>query len=145
MILRHFDIKDIRVLKEYRYPDKTEIEILAMINDWNKAGCSGRFFEMFTIAHGGDAVGEISIYEHTPGTLSIGVHVFKPFRGRGFANFGVSKAIEKISNSKYKYAVALVDKGNEAALNLFKKLKFTQSGEFVDKDGYTIFTLKREI
>jgi hypothetical protein len=65
MIIRHFEIKDIKALQKYRYPEKNDLEILSMINEWNIGNSSGRYFEMFTASHGGQAVGEVSIYEHT--------------------------------------------------------------------------------
>lgn len=145
MILRHFEISDIRNLKSYRYPDKTDLEILSMINDWNKGGCSGRYFEMFTIAHGGQAVGEILAYEHTEDTVSIGVHVYQPFRNRGFAIFGIKSALIEVEKHGYKYAVSLIDDQNLPAKNLFKKLDFKLNGTFVDPKGFKVCNFKREI
>ena len=145
MILRHFEIKDIRALKTYRYPEKTEIEILSMINEWNKAGCSGRFFEMFTIAHGGQAVGELSVYEHNKNSASIGIHIFEPFRHKGFAKFGIKEGLEIIKEKGYKYAVSLIEKNNVLAIKLFESLNFERAGEFVNPKGYTICTLKKTL
>lgn len=145
MILRHFDIKDIKVLKTYRYPEKTEIEILSMINEWNKAGCSGRFFEMYTIAHGGQAVGELSVYEHKKGIASISIHIFKPFRRRGFGKYGVSEGLKIIKNKDYKYAISLIEESNSIAIRLFENFEFVRSSEFVNPKGYKIFTYKKQL
>lgn len=145
MILRHFEISDIRNLKTYRYPEKSDLEILSLINEWNRGGCSGRYFEMFTIAHGGQAVGEILAYEHTEDTVSIGVHVYKPFRNKGFAKFGITTALNVIAPKGYKYAISLVDEQNKAAQELFLALDFKLNGSFVDHKGYRVCTFKKEI
>ena len=34
MIIRHFEIKDIKALQKYRYPEKNDLEILSMINEY---------------------------------------------------------------------------------------------------------------
>jgi len=145
MILRHYEISDIRNLKAYRYPNKTDLEILAMINDWNKGDCSGRYFEMFTIAHGGQAVGEIFAYEHTKDTVSIGVHVYQPFRNKGFAIFGVNSALSIVSQKGYAYAISLIDDQNLPAKNLFAKIGFKPNGSFIDPNGFTVCTYKKQL
>ncbi|MBQ7408902.1 MAG: GNAT family N-acetyltransferase [Clostridia bacterium] len=145
MILRHFDIKDIKDLKKYRYPEKSDLEILSMINEWNQCGCSGRYFEMFTVAHGGVPVGEVSVYEHNTETVSIGIHIFEPFRRKGFAYFGVNAALKQAKKKNYDFAISLIDLHNEPAIKLFKKLEFDPIGEFINPRGARVLTYKKFI
>ena len=95
MILRHFEIKDIKALQKYRYPDKNDLEVLKMINEWNMGGCSGRYFEMFSAVHAGQVVGEISLHENTKDSVSVGIHIFEPFRKKGYGTFCLKFAIKK--------------------------------------------------
>lgn len=145
MLIRHFEIKDIKDLKKYRYPDKSDLEILSMINEWNKCGCSGRYFEMFIIINGGQSVGEISIYEHTVDTVSVGVNIFEPFRKKGFATKGIDYAIDRAKQLEYKNAVCLIEKTNANAIKLFLKQGFEYISEFINPKGITIVTLRKQI
>lgn len=145
MLLRHFELTDIKDLQKYRYPDKSDLEILSMINDWNKGGCSGRYFEMFTVVNGGQPVGEISVYEHNINTVSVGVHIFEPYRHKGYACFGVMEALKYAARKDYSYAISLIEKRNIPAINLFKKLSFDLIGEFIDPKGAIMLNYKRYI
>ena len=145
MIIRHFEIKDIKDLKKYRYPDKSDLEILSMINEWNKAGCSGRYFEMFTIINAGQSVGEISIYEHTKESVSIGINVFEPFRQRGFATKALDYAMNRGKELNYEYAVCLVEKNNLVAIKFFTDHGFEFISEFINPKGIKIVNLKKRI
>ena len=145
MVIRHFEIKDIKDLKKYRYPDKTDLEILSMINEWNKCGCSGRYFEMFTIINAGQSVGEISVYEHTKESVSIGINIFEPFRQKGFATEALKYAINRGKELKYEYAVCLIEKNNRLALDFFIKYGFEFVTEFINPKGVKIVNLKKRI
>ncbi len=145
MIIRHFEIKDIKDLKKYRYPDKSDLEILSMINEWNKCGCSGRYFEMFTIINAGQSVGEISVYEHTKESVSIGINIFEPFRKKGFATEALNYAINRGRELNYEYAVSLIEKNNRIALEFFIKHGFEFVTEFINPKGVKIVNLKKRI
>lgn len=145
MIIRHFEIKDIKDLKKYRYPDKSDLEILSMINEWNKCGCSGRYFEMFTIVNGGQSVGEISIYEHNDDTVSVGLHVFEPFRRKGFGSKGLKYAIKRAKELEYSFAISLIEKNNLPAIKLFEKHQFAPISEFINPKGVKVYTFKKLI
>ena len=145
MIIRHFDIKDIKVLQKYRYPDKNDLEILALINEWNKGGCSGRYFEMFTAVHAGNQVAEISIHEHTKDSVNVGIHVFEPFRRKGHAKQCVKFALKRAYQLKYEFVIFLVEKNNLVAINLAEKFGFVPISEFITPKGVAIITYKRPL
>lgn len=145
MLIRHFELTDIKDLQKYRYPDKSDLEILSMINEWNKAGCSGRYFEMFTVVGGGAPVGEVSIYEHNQNTVSVGVHIFEPFRHKNYASFAITEAMKIAANKGYHFAISLIEKHNLPAIDLFKNLGFDSVGEFIDPKGNTMLTYKKYV
>ncbi len=146
MILRHFEVKDIKNLKTYRYRNKTDLQILAMINEWNKGDCSGRYSEFFSIVHGGEMVGEIFVNEYNSQSVMVSVYVFEPFRRKGFATFGVNSILKQVAETKkYKYAVFLIQSNNQAALSLFSKIGYDYKSEFVNPKGIRFFNFKKEL
>ena len=145
MIIRHFEIKDIKTLQKYRYPEKNDLEILAMINEWNHGGCSGRYFEMFTAIHGGQPVGEISIHEYTKDSVSVGIHVFEPFRNKGIGANCLKFAIKRAKELNYDFAISLVDKGNVNGAGLFEKYGFIPESKFINPKDVTVVTYKKPL
>ena len=143
MIIRHFEIKDIKVLQKYRYPNKNDLEILKLINQWNMSGGSGRYFEMFSAVHSGQVVGEISLQEHTKDSLCLGIHIFEPFRMKGFGSFCLKFAIKKSLELNYPYLICLVEKNNLIASKMLIKHGFVSMNEFINPKGVEIVTYKR--
>ena len=143
MIIRHFEIKDIKILQKYRYPKLHDIQILALINEWNKGGNSGRYFEMFTIVSGGNVVGELSIQEHTKDSVSVGIHIFEPFRRNGYSANCIKYALKKAKELGYPYVVFLIDKSNELATKIAEKSGFLAISEFINPNGITVVTYKK--
>ena len=144
MILRHFEVRDIKDLKRYRYPEKTDMQILSMINEWNKGDCSGRFSEFMSIVHGGQMVGQVFMNEYNDRAVCVSVFVFEPFRLNGFAYAAVKKALDLALDKKYEYAVFLVEKNNVAALNLFEKIVYNSKSEFINPKGVAYYNLRKD-
>lgn len=144
MILRHFEVRDIKDLKKYRYPEKTDVQILSMINNWNKADCSCRFSEFMSIVNGGRMVGQIFVNEYNDRAVNVSVFIFEPFRGNGYAYFGVNKILELAIEKKYDYAVFIVEKNNEAALGLFEKIGYSSKSEFINPKGVAYYNLRKD-
>ncbi len=142
MIIRHFDIKDIKVLQKFRYPEKNDLEILALINEWNKSGGSGRYFEMFTAEQAGVQVAEISIQEHNKDMVNVGIHVFEPYRRKGYAKSCLKFALKKAKEYNYAVAICLIEKHNEVAIHVVKKFGFVAMSEFITPKGTTMITYK---
>ncbi len=69
--LRHFIAEDIPVLKQV-YPAMTEDEIRKMLSDWHEMKHDGRYFEMFAACNKEEIVGDISLYQHSNSSISLG-------------------------------------------------------------------------
>ncbi|MDY4187153.1 MAG: GNAT family N-acetyltransferase [Candidatus Borkfalkiaceae bacterium] len=145
MKLRKFTINDIKVLKKYKYPQKSELEILKLIDEWNRGNASGRYFEMFSIVKGNVLVGDFSLFEYEPYCVSCAVEIFEPFKRNGYAAFAIKTGLELAKNRGYESAVAQVFKNNAEALELFKSCGFEPVGEFINPHGHAVFTLKKFI
>lgn len=145
MVIRHFEIKDIKSLQKYRYPEKNDLEILKLINQWNMGGGSGRYFEMFSAVHAGQVVGEISLQEHTKDSLGLGIHIFEPFRRKGCGTFCLKFAINKATELKYPYLICLVEKSNLIAMKMLIKQGFVAMNEFINPKGVEIVSFKRSL
>ncbi|MBR4420379.1 MAG: GNAT family N-acetyltransferase [Clostridia bacterium] len=145
MIIRHFEIKDIKVLQKFRYPEKSDLEILALINEWNKGGCSGRYFEMFSAVNGGEVVGELSIHEYAKDSVNLGIHIFEPYRRKGYATKCLAFALKRATELSYPFAISLVEKDNAIASHILKKHGFIPVNEFINPNGHTFVTYKRTL
>lgn len=144
MFIRHFDVKDIKDLQKYRYPEKTGMQILSMIDQWNKGDASGRFSEFMSIDCGNRVVGQVVVNEYNDRAVSVSVYVFEPFRRNGYAYFAVKKILELAAEKKYEYAVFLVEKNNYPAIELFKKIGFNSKTEFINPSGLTYYNLRKD-
>ena len=142
MIIRHFEITDIKALQKYRYPDKNDLEILKMINEWNMGGVSGRYFEMFSAVHAGQVVGEISLQENTKDSVSVGIHIFEPFRKKGYGTYSLMYAIKTTFKLKYPYLTCLIEKNNLIAKHILEKCGFVAMNEFINPKGVEIINYK---
>ena len=145
MKIRHFEIKDIKILQKFRYPNKNDLEILSLINEWNKGGCSGRYFEMFTAEQAGVQVAEISIQEHAKDSTSIGIHVFEPYRKKGYSIPCIKFALKRSKEMGYSFAIFLVDKNNLVGTKIANKFGFVAISEFITPKGNTIITFKKPL
>ena len=142
MVIRHFEIIDIKTLQKYRYPDKNDLEILKMINEWNMSGGSGRYFEMFSAVHAGQVVGEISLQENTKDSVVVGIHIFEPFRQKGYGSYCLIYAIKKALELKYPYITCLAEKNNLIAKHILTKYGFKAKNEFINPKGVEITNYK---
>lgn len=143
MKLRKFTINDIKVLKKYKYPEKSELEILKLIDEWNRGNASGRYFEMFSVVNGNALVGDFSLFEYEPTCVSCAVEIFEPFQHKGFGSFALKTGLDLAKKHGYESAVAQVFKNNSEALGLFKNNGFVPVGEFINPHGHAVFTLKK--
>ena len=145
MTIRHFEIKDIKVLQKYRYPEKNDLEVLKMINEWNVSGASGRYFEMFSAVDAGNVVGEISLQEYTKDSLNLGIHIFDPFRRKGYGSYCLRFAIKRTAEMDYSYLICLAEKSNLIANHMLTKCGFVPMNEFINPKGVEIMSYKRAI
>ena len=145
MKLRKFTINDIKVLKKFKYSQKTELEILKLIDDWNKGNSSGRYFEMFSVVGNERVVGEFSVFEYEPKAAGFAVEIFKPYQRKGYATFALSEGIKLAKDKGYTGAVVQVIKSNTAALTLFRNFGFDCVGAFINPHGYEVVTLKKSL
>lgn len=145
MKLRRFTINDIKILKKYKYSNKTELEILKLIDDWNKGNSSGRYFEMFSVVGNERVAGEFSIFEYEPNAAGFAVEIFKPFQRKGFAKFAVREGLKIAKEKGYSCAVVQIIKTNAAALELFRGFGFEFVGAFINPHGYEVVTLKKAL
>lgn len=143
MKLRKFTINDIKILKKYKYPDKSELEILKLIDEWNRGNASGRYFEMFSIVNRDVLVGDLSLFEYEPACVSCAVEIFEPFKRNGYGSFAINAGLELAKKRGYESAVAQVFKNNAEGLELFKNCGFFQVGEFINPHGHSVYTLKK--
>lgn len=143
MKLRKFSINDIKILKEYKYPEKSELEILKLIDEWNKGNASGRYFEMFSVVSRDVLVGDFSLFEYEPGCVSCAVEIFSPYKRKGYGSFAVKNGLELAKKRGYEVAVVQVLKNSSEAFAFFKKGGFTVVGEFINPHGHSVYTLKK--
>ncbi len=145
MKLRRFSINDIKILRQYKFPDKSELEILKIIDEWNKENASGRYFEMFSIVQRDQLVGDLSLFEYEPGCVSCAVEIFTPFKRKGYGKFAVNCGLELAKNRGYEVAVVQVLKNSTEAFKFFENAGFSVVGEFINPHGHGVYTMKKFI
>ncbi len=137
--LRHFEIKDIPILKKHYFKDKTENEISSIVNDMQKLEHDGKYFEMFAVCNDNVPVGMISLYQHSGYIISIGPIIYHGFRCNGYAYEGMKIAIQIAKDKGYKIASAQIKKDNTASINLHKKLGYYLDDEYFNKKGNEVY------
>ncbi len=128
--LRHFIAEDIPALKQV-YPAMTEDKIRKMLADWHEMKHDGRYFEMFAVCDEKEIVGEISLYQHSDSSVSIGPTIFEAFRRKGYGKLAMQLAISRARELNYRILIQQVACDNEASIALHKSLGFE-----LDGDGY---------
>ena len=137
--LRHFDKRDIPVLKEHYFKDKTTDEIDIIVNDMQKLEHDGKYFEMFAVCNNDIPVGSISLYQHSGYIISIGPIIYHKFRCKGYAYEGMKLAINLAKDKGYKIVSAQIKKDNTASINLHQKLGYLLDGEYINRKGNEVY------
>ena len=78
VILRHFEYKDVKSIRDNLYPDFSENDIRNLITERNSCIFQGHYFEMFTVESGSRIVGHVSLYEKSWSVASAGVEILSP-------------------------------------------------------------------
>ena len=128
--LRHFIAEDIPALKQV-YPTMTEDEIRKMLAEWHDMKHDGRYFEMFAVSDEKESVGEISLYQHSDSSVSIGPMIYEAFRRKGYGKQAMQLAISRARELNYRILIQQVGCDNEASIALHNSLGFE-----LDGDGY---------
>ena len=135
ILLRSFNWDDVSILKENVFIDKSQNEILSIIQEWQTLSFNGKYFEMFAIAEGDKIVGSISLYQHNDYIISAGPEIFKEYRRKGYAFEAMKQAYDYAKKRGYKIATAQIRKDNIASLRLHEKLGFALDREMINKHG----------
>ena len=126
--LRPFFHEDAPVLKELIYPDLTIPEIEQLISSWNTKEYHGRYFEMLGVVHDNRIIGTISLFEHSPHSLSCGPEILPQYRKQGFGRKAMLNAMEIAKGKGYQIAVSQISVDNKASIALHQSLGFESSG-----------------
>ena len=144
--LRHFTEKDAEWIQRHFYPDMQEEAVLDMIRDWNKGTFNGREFEMLAILEDQQAVGMISLYQHSATVASIGPEVMPEKRNRGIASEAMKLMIEQARRKGYRILSQQVRTNNTASRRLHEKLGFeTDDYVYRNKHGHEVLIYLRAI
>ena len=133
ILLRSFNGDDISILKKNIFTDKSQEEILSIIQDWQTLDFNGKYFEMFAIVDGDNIVGTISLYQHNDYIISAGPEIFTEYRRKGYEFEAMKQAYKYAKKRGYKIATAQIRKDNIASLQLHKKLGFVLDCEMINK------------
>lgn len=125
--LRHFTAEDIPAMRSI-YQAMTEDEIREMLADWQTMENEGRYFEMFAVCDGNEIVGEISLYQHSKSSASIGPTIYEAFRRRGYGRQAMSLAILRARELGYRILIQQVSCDNKASIALHNSLGFELDG-----------------
>ena len=128
--LRHFIAEDIPLLQSV-YPDMSRAELQKMLGAWHEMKYDGRYFEMFAICNDEGIVGEISLYQHSRTSVSIGPTIYEPYRRKGYARQAMELAISRARELDYRILVQQVRTDNAASIALHRSL-----GLEADGNGY---------
>ena len=126
--LRNFSEKDILVLQQQTYRDKSVSEIREKITDWNLKEHQAKYFEMFAVLAGDSIVGMISLYQHSQSVVSCGIEIFPEYRGQGFGKEAMALALETAKEKGYKIASDQVRTDNQPSIALHYALGFESDG-----------------
>lgn len=111
-----------------------------MIRQWNTLEYQGRTFEMFAILRDGELVGQISLYQHSDGVVSVGPEVFQPFRRQGIAKSAMLSAMEIAKGRGFKIVCQQVRSDNLPSIALHESLGFeTDRYGYLNKKGREVY------
>lgn len=133
--LRRFTEQDAEWIQRYFYPDLQEEAIWKMIRDWNAGTYNGKEFEMLAILEDQQAVGMISLYEHSASVASIGPEVMPEKRNRGIAFEAMKLMMEKARRKGYRILSQQLRTDNMASRKLHEKLGF-ETDDYVYRNKY---------
>lgn len=128
VILRHFEYKDVKSIRDNLYPDLSENDVRGLITEWNSCIYQGRYFEMFAVESGNRIVGYVSLYEKSRSVASAGVEIFPEERGKGFAYVAMIDLLRYVAEKGYQVILDQVRKDNQASIRLHEKLDFENDG-----------------
>lgn len=151
LILRNFQDKDIEELFDYRnndkckkyqrYYDTSKNYLINFINiNKNKVFLSEEEQHFAIALKTGELIGDLSIFFKNR-TVTLGYTISYKHQRNGYAFEILSALIEEIHNKYDNYEIiAMTEKGNEASINLLKKLGFINEG-YEEKIESYIFSL----
>ncbi len=144
---RHFAREtDEDLLKRYYAPKLSSEEIGTMIDAWNTLNFRGKYFEMFAALCEETVVGTVSLYEHAPSIVSIGIAIFPPYRSRGAGTRAMELALEHCREKGYKIVCQQVQCNNTASIRMHCKTGFeTDQYPYRNQIGQEIFLFLRPL
>lgn len=138
--LRNLEYKDIEILQQKIYGNKTINEIKIMIDEMNTKIYNNRFFEMFGVFDDYNMVGMISLQEHSKSVISCGPEIFEEYRRKGYGYGAMNRALELGKEKGYRIASAQIRTDNKASISLHNKVGFeTDYYEYVNGRGNKIY------
>ena len=126
--LRRFTREDAGILREKQAPDRTEDELAALIDEYNRGSWRGKRFEMLAVVADGDVVGSVSLMEHSRSVVSLGPEIFPEERRKGYAGEAMRLALARAAELGFRIALQQVLTDNEASRRLHEKLGFEYDG-----------------
>lgn len=139
IILRHFTENDVPQLKSNMFSDKTDEEIVYVLNKWNTFEFNGKYSEFFAVTCDECVVGYVSLYQHNDYIISAGPEIFPEYRRKGYAYEALQKAYDHAKRNGYKIATAQIRKNNIASIKLHEKLGFVLDCEMINKHGNEVY------
>lgn len=95
---------------------------------------------MFAILRDGELVGQISLYQHSDGVVSVGPEVFQPFRRQGIAKSAMLSAMEIAKGRGFKIVCQQVRSDNLPSIALHESLGFeTDRYGYLNKKGREVY------
>ena len=144
--LRRFTEKDVEWIQRHFYHDMQEKAVLDMIHDWNKGTYNGKEFEMLAILEDQQAVGMISLYQHSATVASIGPEVAPEKRNRGIASEAMRLMMERAGGKGYHILSQQVRVNNTASRKLHEKLDFETDGYvYRNKHGHEVLIYLKQL
>ena len=126
--LREFTERDAAVLQQKQMPGVPIEEIGDMIRGWQTKTYRGKRFEMYAMTEGDDAVGSVSLYARSGSIVSVGIEVFSEERGKGSAEEGMKRILERAKDLGYRVIWDQVAANNQPSIRLHEKLGFETDG-----------------
>ena len=136
--LRHFIAEDIPFLRTI-YPDMTEEDLKNTLRLWHELKHNGRYFEMFAICDGNEIVGEISLYQHSESSVSIGPTIYEKHRRKGYGKKAMLLAISRARELDFQILIQQVNCDNKPSIALYTSLGFE-----IDGNGYIYRNTKEQ-
>jgi phosphinothricin acetyltransferase len=126
--LREFEQSDAAVLKQKQMQDADLSEVEEMIRAWQTKTHRGKRFEMLAITEGDAVVGIVSLYERSRSAASVGIEIFFDERGKGYAEEGMRRILERAKVLGYSLILDQVAANNQPSISLHEKLGFETDG-----------------